>query len=500
MAEYPDIELKEVFTGWDFTEGGDIAVQEFTAADYDGVWTSGIDYTVVNAFETAGKEPVPVVGADNNGFIKQLLDGTPGALVTNPAVIGGVGTTIALRRPQRRGARADHAADAAGVGPREQPGRARGELLPGSRRHVQLGRHRRGLHHLRRPSSSSTARVPGSDPTPSLTDPCQPDAADGRPADADSTAMTVTTARRPRAVAKAFGTGRRPARRRPRRSHRARSTPCSAPTAPASRRWSRSSPACSAPTPARSPSTASRRRVLRRPSDAQAAGLAPVFQDPALAPDLTVAQNLRLTGADIDAVRAELAGDGPRRPRPRRAGPRRAAAVPAHARPRPGAGVRPAAAGARRDHRRPAARPVRAGLRRDAAVEGAQPLGAVHLPPPGRGARRTATCAPCCATDATSRRSCPARAARRRSSSAMLGEAAAGRPRRGADAGDGDRPSAQRPILEAEHVGAGRQLDDVSLAVAPGEVLGLVALEGQGQETLFDILAGNRKADRGRAA
>ena len=38
----------------------------------------------------------------------------------------------------------------------------------------------------------------------------------------------------------------------------------------------------------------------------------------------------------------------------------------------------------------------------------------------------------------------------------------------------------------------------MSLAVAPGEVLGLVALEGQGQETLFDILAGNLKAERGR--
>jgi ribose transport system substrate-binding protein len=97
MAEYPDIEFKEVFTNWDFTEGGNIAVQELTAADYDGIWTSGIDYTVVNAFETAGKEPVPVVGADNNGFVKQLLDGAPGAAVTNPAVIGGVGTNIALR-------------------------------------------------------------------------------------------------------------------------------------------------------------------------------------------------------------------------------------------------------------------------------------------------------------------------------------------------------------------------------------------------------------------
>jgi ribose transport system substrate-binding protein len=97
MEQYPDIEFKEVFTGWDFTKGGDIAVQELTAADYDGIWTSGIDYTVVNAFETVGKDPVPVVGADNNGFVKQLIDGTPGALVTNPAVIGGVGTNIALR-------------------------------------------------------------------------------------------------------------------------------------------------------------------------------------------------------------------------------------------------------------------------------------------------------------------------------------------------------------------------------------------------------------------
>jgi ribose transport system substrate-binding protein len=96
MAKNPDIKTKEVFTGWDFTKGGDIAVQELGSGNYDGVWTSGIDYTVVNAFKTVGKQPVPVVGADNNEFIQQLLDGTPGAAVTNPAVIGGVGTAIAL--------------------------------------------------------------------------------------------------------------------------------------------------------------------------------------------------------------------------------------------------------------------------------------------------------------------------------------------------------------------------------------------------------------------
>jgi ribose transport system substrate-binding protein len=96
MSKYPDIKVKEVFTGWDFTKGGDIAVQELNSSNYDGIWTSGIDYTVVNAFKTVGKKPVPVVGADNNQFIQQLLDGTPGAAVTNPAVIGGVGTSIAL--------------------------------------------------------------------------------------------------------------------------------------------------------------------------------------------------------------------------------------------------------------------------------------------------------------------------------------------------------------------------------------------------------------------
>ena len=47
--------------------------------------------------------------------------------------------------------------------------------------------------------------------------------------------------------------------------------------------------------------------TLSRPADAQARGLAPVFQDPAMAPDLTVVQNLRLTGVDVAAVHRVLA-------------------------------------------------------------------------------------------------------------------------------------------------------------------------------------------------
>ena len=97
MAAYPDITFKEVFSQWDHAKGGEIAVQELGAADYDGVWTSGIDSVVFAAFDTVGKPAVPVVGADNNEFIHQLQLGKPGAAVTNPAVIGGVGVNLALK-------------------------------------------------------------------------------------------------------------------------------------------------------------------------------------------------------------------------------------------------------------------------------------------------------------------------------------------------------------------------------------------------------------------
>ena len=97
LAKYPDITYKTVWTGWDYTKGGEIAVQELTAGNYQGIWTSGADYTVVNAFATVGVPPVPVTGQETNAFIGQLIDGKPGAVITNPAIIGGVGANIALR-------------------------------------------------------------------------------------------------------------------------------------------------------------------------------------------------------------------------------------------------------------------------------------------------------------------------------------------------------------------------------------------------------------------
>jgi ribose transport system ATP-binding protein len=44
----------------------------------------------------------------------------------------------------------------------------------------------------------------------------------------------------------------------------------------------------------------------RSPTHAARLGIAPVFQDPALVPDLSVAQNLRLTGVSAEAVRSQL--------------------------------------------------------------------------------------------------------------------------------------------------------------------------------------------------
>jgi ribose transport system ATP-binding protein len=54
-------------------------------------------------------------------------------------------------------------------------------------------------------------------------------------------------------------------------------------------------------------------------------------------------------------------------------------------------------------------------------------------------------------------------------------------------------PAAARdatPRLSARSLGAARNLNDVSFDLHAGEVLGIVALEGQGQDELFDILSG----------
>jgi ribose transport system substrate-binding protein len=99
MKKYPGIKVvKQTFTGWQYGTGGKQALDVLqSGTKIDGIWTSGIDYSVVNAIKTANKTGIPVVGADNNKFLGQLLDGTPGVAITNPATVGGVGAAVAIK-------------------------------------------------------------------------------------------------------------------------------------------------------------------------------------------------------------------------------------------------------------------------------------------------------------------------------------------------------------------------------------------------------------------
>ncbi|RWP64031.1 ABC transporter substrate-binding protein [Mesorhizobium sp.] len=101
LAEFPDVKVvHEVFTGWQQDQGKQ-QILDFiaTGAPFNGIWTSGIDNVIVDALVESQTPLVPVVGADNAGFIGQLnsVEGLVGAAVTNPGSIGGAGVTLALQ-------------------------------------------------------------------------------------------------------------------------------------------------------------------------------------------------------------------------------------------------------------------------------------------------------------------------------------------------------------------------------------------------------------------
>ena len=237
---------------------------------------------------------------------------------------------------------------------------------------------------------------------------------------------------------------------------------------------------------------------LRSPSGAARIGLAPVFQDPALVPDLTVAANLRLTRSNLPAVERELAameldvdfgalvGDLPL-PTLRMVDLARAlareprlllldeitAALPSDLAERVFVAMR---------NQRERGRSVlfithrlneviqncdRATILRDGGAvativpeEGGEELIVTHML--GEDVARAAT-------------------------------EASEQPRalRAAEAAE-----AETPALEVEGLTT-PGVHGVSLSLAPGEVLGIAALEGQGQGELFDALAGAVPASSG---
>jgi ribose transport system ATP-binding protein len=78
----------------------------------------------------------------------------------------------------------------------------------------------------------------------------------------------------------------------------------------------------------------------------------------------------------------------------------------------------------------------------------------------------------------------------------MLGESIASLEKRVAATTTTTNHADRTPRIAARNLSYGR-LRDATFDVYPGEVLGVVALEGQGQDELFEILAGNTKADSG---
>ncbi|TIL87992.1 MAG: sugar ABC transporter substrate-binding protein [Mesorhizobium sp.] len=101
LAEFPDVKVvHEVFTGWQQDQGKQQILDYIaTGSPFNGIWTSGIDNVIVDALVESQTPLVPVVGADNAGFVGQLnsVEGLVGAAVTNPGSIGGAGVTLALQ-------------------------------------------------------------------------------------------------------------------------------------------------------------------------------------------------------------------------------------------------------------------------------------------------------------------------------------------------------------------------------------------------------------------
>ncbi len=236
---------------------------------------------------------------------------------------------------------------------------------------------------------------------------------------------------------------------------------------------------------------------LRSPAHARASGLAPVFQDPALVPDLTVAENLRLTGTDVGAFRrrvaelgldgvelAELAGSLPL-PLLRMLDLARVlahdpalllldeitAALPADYAERVFEVIRRARDDGRSvlfiSHRLLEVQEV---CDRVTVLRDGRNVDTLEIQGPEGSGERT----------------------ERRIVAAMLGERAAlavSEPRRVAPR---DTTRAGEPALQVRGL-SGHRVREVSLELARGEVLGITGLEGQGQDELFAILAGDRR-------
>jgi ribose transport system ATP-binding protein len=239
------------------------------------------------------------------------------------------------------------------------------------------------------------------------------------------------------------------------------------------------------------------------PRDAERAGLAPVYQDPALLPDLTVGQNLRLTGTSAGAVREWLAEmDLPE--------PDLGAEV--QELPLPTLRILDLARALAHDPQLLLLDEITAALPADLAervfaiMRSWRERGRSVLFISHRLAEVTAMC-----DRATVLRDGvhvgtldPRQGGEERIVELMLGpEARAAvaeaeaRPARAPAATPAAAGADGPPALEVRDLHVGAAVAGVSLTVRAGEILGVAGLEGQGQDELFSCLAGDRRPSGG---
>jgi ribose transport system ATP-binding protein len=234
--------------------------------------------------------------------------------------------------------------------------------------------------------------------------------------------------------------------------------------------------------------------TIRRPRDAQRYGLATVFQDPALIGDLTVTDNLRLSGTPQEAVVEWLGRMG--------LGGSIEFAETVRDLPLPMQRMLDLARALAGDPLLLLLDEITATLPADLADRVFEVMG--EWKSRGRSvlfiSHRLAEVLAHCdhATVLRDGRDVaafvPGEGGERRMVQAMLGEAAEAPA---AAAGHARDRSYGEVALEARDLRAAGHLDGVSLRVRKGEILGVASLEGQGQEALFEVLAGDRRLDGG---
>ena len=238
-------------------------------------------------------------------------------------------------------------------------------------------------------------------------------------------------------------------------------------------------------------------RSFRSPAEARRAGIVSVYQDPALVPDLTIAQNMRLAGASIEAARKWLAELGVVR-----------VDFSLLVRDLPDPTLRLIDL-ARALSWEPAVLlldEITASLPADLSeqiytmVKRWRERGNAVIFISHRMAEVSALCdrATVLRDGVTAGVTERAHGSEERIVALMLGAETA----RAVASAPSTRAPRQRSgdaqaALEVRGLRCSPLVNDVSFKLYPGEVLGVAALEGQGQEELFDCIAGSRRYDEG---